>query len=682
MRAAVLALLTLLFIASAMGSAEAITPDSATDAEGMKYYWAKTYGSSYNDEFRAIALTPEGDVLVAGFWNSSWVTNVYYLWLVALDERGDVEWAYKYQLLSNEVAEAIAIAPDGDIIVLGNVLIWPFSYFWVIKIDGTTHEVEWENIYGPGSPRDVAVADDGSIYVVGYTDAYGAGNSDIWALKLRGDDGSREWQKTYGSTDTDVGYAIALTDDGFAIVVGETYSFGAGGSDMVVLKIDIDDGSVEWCRVYGGASDEGGRDVVILPGGDILAVGSTKFSGPGDIDFWALRLSSSNGMVKWEKAYGGSTYDLIGGAALTPDGHILMTGSTWSFGSGFGDVWVVKVNSTSGDVIWEEAYGSTYGEYGQAVIAMPDGDIVVAGYTCSFGEEENAWVLRLNSDGLIRGCDLRTETGASVEATGASSSSWPISGVFSSASPTVVSSTRTDISTYIDVDAQCWAEVDVAPPEVTITGPTQGVAVRDVITVNVSASDNVGVERVEFYIDDELVFTDYAEPYQYEWDTTGEEEGSHTILAKAYDAEGNVGSDEISVVVDNTAPEITSISQEPSKPVEDEIVLISAQASDATSGISAMTLYYRAGGGPWKSVDMGEVGGVWSATIPGQPAGTTVEYYVVAMDKAGNTATSQIYSYTVAEKPAPAFFGLELWQLLLVVIAILIVALIIVIAKR
>jgi N-acetylneuraminic acid mutarotase len=99
---------------------------------------------------------------------------------------------------------------------------------------------------------------------------------------------------------------------------------------------------------------------------------------------------------------------------------------------------------------------------------------------------------------------------------------------------------------------------DITPPSVSITYPAASAVVRGVVSVSATASDNVGVLRVEFYIDDVLESTDTTSPYQYDWDTSGLSETAHTIKAVAWDAAGNSSEDTVSVAVDNTAPQVTS----------------------------------------------------------------------------------------------------------------------------
>ncbi|NHJ86068.1 MAG: hypothetical protein FK734_11445, partial [Asgard group archaeon] len=94
---------------------------------------------------------------------------------------------------------------------------------------------------------------------------------------------------------------------------------------------------------------------------------------------------------------------------------------------------------------------------------------------------------------------------------------------------------------------------DTTPPTVSLTAPTNGATVSDTVTISASASDNVGVSYVAFYIDSTLVGTDTTSSYTYSWDTTAYTDASHTIYARAYDAAGNYGtSTTITVTVDNS----------------------------------------------------------------------------------------------------------------------------------
>ena len=96
---------------------------------------------------------------------------------------------------------------------------------------------------------------------------------------------------------------------------------------------------------------------------------------------------------------------------------------------------------------------------------------------------------------------------------------------------------------------------DITPPVTSITAPLAGATVSGTTSVTASATDNVGVTKVEFYLDGALKFTDTTSPYSWSWDTTTATNGSHSLTSKAYDAALNVGtSTAVSVTVSNGVP--------------------------------------------------------------------------------------------------------------------------------
>ncbi len=94
---------------------------------------------------------------------------------------------------------------------------------------------------------------------------------------------------------------------------------------------------------------------------------------------------------------------------------------------------------------------------------------------------------------------------------------------------------------------------DTQAPTTAITAPAAGATVAGTASVTASASDNVGVTRVEFYLDGALRSTDTSSPYAWSWDTTATPNGAHTLTSRAYDAAGNVGTSAgVAVTVSNT----------------------------------------------------------------------------------------------------------------------------------
>lgn len=80
---------------------------------------------------------------------------------------------------------------------------------------------------------------------------------------------------------------------------------------------------------------------------------------------------------------------------------------------------------------------------------------------------------------------------------------------------------------------------DTTPPTTSITAPSNGATVSGTTSVTASASDNVGVQRVEFFLDGALQSTDMNSPYAWSWSTTGTSNGAHVLTSKAWDAANN-----------------------------------------------------------------------------------------------------------------------------------------------
>lgn len=121
---------------------------------------------------------------------------------------------------------------------------------------------------------------------------------------------------------------------------------------------------------------------------------------------------------------------------------------------------------------------------------------------------------------------------------------------------------------------------DYVSPSVVIDSPSDGSVVMGEVNINVTATDNVGVAKVELYKNNLLFATDTTSPYTFYWDTKGEPNGSYTLLAKAYDVNGNVASSSpVTVTVNNpvdTEPPFVNVLTS----LKNTTITISASARD------------------------------------------------------------------------------------------------------
>lgn len=134
--------------------------------------------------------------------------------------------------------------------------------------------------------------------------------------------------------------------------------------------------------------------------------------------------------------------------------------------------------------------------------------------------------------------------------------------------------------------------VDTTAPTTSISSPANNATVSGTVSVTANASDNVGVARVEYYVNGSLKSTDTSAPYLYAWDTSSVTAGSYTLMTKAYDAAGNSGQSAnigVTVVKDTTPPTVTL-----SNPVNNAILsgtaTLAANASD-NIGVSRVEFY-------------------------------------------------------------------------------------------
>ncbi|MFH1544843.1 MAG: LamG-like jellyroll fold domain-containing protein [archaeon] len=97
---------------------------------------------------------------------------------------------------------------------------------------------------------------------------------------------------------------------------------------------------------------------------------------------------------------------------------------------------------------------------------------------------------------------------------------------------------------------------DSTPPTVSITSPLNGATVSGVVSVSATASDNVGVTKVEFHVSNSLKSTDNSSPYSFDWNTLQYANGNYSLKAVAFDAADNNASSSINVDVNNSSSSV------------------------------------------------------------------------------------------------------------------------------
>jgi hypothetical protein len=199
---------------------------------------------------------------------------------------------------------------------------------------------------GNDNARSVQQTSDGGYIVAGYTRSFGAGSDDIFLMKTDAN-GNLQWAKTYGGTYWDYAYSVQQTSDGGYIVAGYTYSFGAGGDDIFLIKTDANR-NISWAKTYGGTDEDRAYSVRQTSDGGYIVAGYTHSFGAGGQDFFLIK-TDANGNLQWAKTYGGTDVDGAFSFQQTSDGGYILAGDTRSFGAGDYDIFLIKTDA-SGDM--------------------------------------------------------------------------------------------------------------------------------------------------------------------------------------------------------------------------------------------------------------------------------------------------------------------------------------------
>jgi hypothetical protein len=433
--------------------------------------WAVTFGWTGMENALCVQQTSDGGYILGGY-TSSYGAGSYDFWIVKLDADFQYEWEVVYGGTLSDVATSIQETSDGGYIVAGETVSFgpANGNMWIMKLDSTGNRV-WQRYYG-GVNNDVATSiqetSDGGFIVGGHTNSFGAGDYDVWVLKLFSD-GTEDWHHTSGGTGREYCRSVRQTSDGGYIMAGSTSSSGAGGDDAWVVKF-TPSGTIDWQMTYGGVNADEGWDIQETSEGVYVLVGDTMSFGAGGYDIWALKLDSA-GVLIWQWTFGGVGDDRARSVVETSDDGYVVAGFTNSYGAGVDDTWIIKLDIT-GALLWQITHGGSSGEVIECIQETSEGGFIASGYTGSHGAGgADVLLLKLYPDGGIYAPCGMTETSMAVPAftfvSGATSSVVPQSVVGHQTNPTGYSPT----ATLVGADIWCEApKVDLT----TAANPSNG----------------------------------------------------------------------------------------------------------------------------------------------------------------------------------------------------------------
>jgi hypothetical protein len=358
--------------------------------------WERTYGGTGDDEGQSVQQTSDGGYIIAGFSNS--FGQGYDVYLIKTDATGDTLWSKTYGGISWERGYTVQQTLDGGYIITG--VAYSFGNgrgdVYLIKTNASGDTL-WTRTFGTDSSdagNSVQQTSDGGYIIAGVTNSVSTGDADVYLVKADSI-GDSLWARTYGGRGSDGAYSVRQASDSGYILTGWTSSFGAGNTDVYLIKTNAS-GDTLWTKTYGGTLWDEGNSVQQTSEGGYIIVGFTYSFGAGGADVYLIKTNAS-GDTLWTRTYGGTTQDAGYSGHQTTDGGFIVAGYTSSFN---GDVYLIKTD-TSGNALWTKSFGGSGREVGYSVQQTSDRGYIIAGIYDYGGSNPQVYLIKTDSSGRV-----------------------------------------------------------------------------------------------------------------------------------------------------------------------------------------------------------------------------------------------------------------------------------------
>jgi len=377
------------------------SPSSDTiPATGPSSYFCKAIGGPASEWGASLIQTSDGGYATASK-TESFGTGGVDVYVVKLDAKGNLQWTKTIGGPGDEIGFSLIQTSDGGYAIAGSTGSFGAGWYdvYAVKLDANGN-LQWTKTIG-GKKEDggfsLIQTSDGGYAIAGYTFSFGAGEADVYVVKLDAN-GNLQWTKTIGGPGNEIGFSLIQTSDGGYVLAGTTESFGVGGSDVYIVKLDAN-GNLQWTKTIGRPGNEIGFCLIQTSDSGYVIAGSTTSFGIGGVDVYVVKLNA-NGNLQWTTTIGGKEEDVGVSLIQTSDGGYAIAGSTKSFGAGEWDVYVVKLNA-NGKPQWTKTIGTKNEKFiKSSIIQTSDGSYVFAGTTRSFGAGgRDVYVVKLDKNG-------------------------------------------------------------------------------------------------------------------------------------------------------------------------------------------------------------------------------------------------------------------------------------------
>ncbi len=357
----------------------------------------KTIGGSGNDYGTISRQTADNGYIICGT-TGSFGAGMEDIYLVKTNVNGDTLWTKTYGGTNNEYGSSVQQTNDRGYIITGSTKSFGTGDrdIYLLKTDSAGN-VLWTktfNATGEDIGSFAQQTSDGGYVIAGSSQSSSLTNYDVDLIKTDAN-GDTLWTRTFSGSGYEDGNFVQQTNDGGYIITGTTASFGAGGYDFYIIKTNAS-GNILWAKSYGGTGDDYAFSIKQNNDSGYVVTGATSSFGSGFFDAYLMRINST-GTVAWTKVFGGTDYDDGVSAQQTSDNGFIMLGQAFSFGVG-SDVYIIKTNA-SGDTLWTRIFGGTGYEFGGSVQQTNDGGFFISAGEESFNSSREMYILKTDVNG-------------------------------------------------------------------------------------------------------------------------------------------------------------------------------------------------------------------------------------------------------------------------------------------
>ncbi len=381
-----------------------IAPEAQGDGGGAgdeiqipEIEWEKTFGGIGRDFAFSMQITSDNGFILAGETRTGYLlTGDAYL--IKTDSNGNKIFEKKFGQEGEEVEEvgsSVIQTSNNEYVIVGLKESLPEGItqrdIYLLKTDSNGNKI-FEKTYGSTQNdmgMEIAQVTDGGYIITGQTLQPNSFNRDVYLLKVDSN-GNKLWEKTFGGSGEDLGVSIQQTTDRGYIIVGNTDSFGAGSTDFYLIKTDSN-GNKLWEKTYGGELYDAPSKVYQVSDGGYIMFGIIGGTNP---DFYLIK-TDSQGNKQWEKVYGTLDEPETGVSLdITSDGGYIMTGFRRLFANRE-DIYIVKADS-NGEKEWEKTIDGGRADLAYSIHETSDRGYIIAGHTRSKGAgQEDAYLVKL-----------------------------------------------------------------------------------------------------------------------------------------------------------------------------------------------------------------------------------------------------------------------------------------------